>query len=128
MSRGDGPTWTAREIVLDLFPATDERLVPRPLRYRVLGAEDGTVAILDRFGRCVARLAPLTPAGNPTAHLCCDLCRRVSTRRFVGHFRLALPDSNGRRFRYLCACRDHAACDTHRLDDDGIDALLTPGS
>ena len=128
MSRGPKPTWTAREIVLDLFPATHERLVPRPLRYRLEALDDGVVAIVDRSGRQAARLAPVTPHGNPTGHLCCDLCQRISTRRFLGLYRVEMPGSDGRRFRYLSACRDHDACDTHRLDDAGIDRLLASGA
>ena len=120
------PTWTDREIVLELFPATHERLVPRPLRYRTLDGGDGTLRIIDRRGGTVADLAPVAPSGNPTGHLCCDLCQSVSTRRFLGLYRAAVPGSGGRRYRYLSACRDHAACETRRLSDAGIEALLAP--
>ena len=128
MSRDPAPTWTDREIVLDLFPATHERLVPRPLRYRARDAGDGLVEVVDRDDATLLLLAPVAPAGNPTGHLCCDLCQRISTRRFLGLYRLEVPGSNGRRFRYLSACRDRDGCETRRLDDDGIEALLAAGT
>lgn len=127
MSRDDAPTWTDREIVLEFFPATNERLVPRPLRYRTEDSGEGFVRIADRAGTTLARLAPVAPSGNPTGHLTCDLCGRTSTRRFLGHYRIAVPGSNGRRFRYACACRDREACETRRLDDAGIETLLATG-
>lgn len=130
MSDESKSTWTAREIVLELFPATHERLVPRPLRYRVEDEGDGRMAIHDRDAdeAVAARLSPVTPAGNPTGELCCDLCQRTGTRRWLGIFRAEVPGSNGRRFRYLTACRDHRACEARRLDDAGIEALLRPST
>lgn len=130
MSDEPKPTWTDREIVLEFFPATNERLVPRPLRFHLHDVGDGQVAIVDRAkgGDVALRLAPVAPSGNPTGELCCDLCQRTGTRRWLGLYRAELPDSGGRRFRYLTACRDHRACDERRLDDAGIEALLRPST
>ena len=124
MSDEPKPTWTDREIVLEFFPATNERLVPRPLRFRLEEADGGQVLIRDRDDAVAARLAPVTPAGNPTGELCCDLCQRTGTRRWLGVYRAELPNSGGRRFRYLTACRDRRACEARRLDDAGVEALL----
>lgn len=128
MSEGSGRTWTDREIVLEMFPATPEPLVPRPLQYRVEDEGDGYARVLDREGRIVVRLTPVTPTGNPTGEMCCDLCNRSGTRRFLGLYRAEMPGSNGRRFRYLNACRDHQACETRRLDDAALRTLLTSGT
>lgn len=128
MSDEPKPTWTDREIVLEFFPGTNERLVPRPLRYRTAPGGDGSLRIVDGAGETVARLDPVAPAGNPTGQLCCDLCGQTSTRRFLGLYRVEVAGTGGRRFRYLSACRDHGACETRRLDDAGIATLLAPGS
>lgn len=124
MSEGNGRIWTDREIVLEMFPATPEPLVPRPLQFTVEDEGDGQARVLDREGFVVLRLVPVTPAGNPTGELCCDLCHRSGTRRFLGLYRAEMPGSNGRRFRYLSACRDHQACETRRLDDGALHVLL----
>ncbi len=117
--------WTDRDIVLNYFPATHERLVPKPKAYALVEAGDGVVFVRDRNGEEVARLSIVTPSGNPTGELCCDLCQRTGTRRFLGLYRAELPGSQGRRFRYLTACRDRRACETRRIDDEGILTLLS---
>lgn len=127
MSDDPKPTWTDREIVLEYFPATHERLVPRPLRFHLEDVGDGGVNVRDRDGEVAVRLSLVMTAGNPTGELCCDLCGRTGTRRWLGLFRAELPGSAGRRFRYVIACRDRGACETRRLDDAGIEALLGLG-
>lgn len=126
MSDEPKPTWTDREIVLEFFPATHERLVPRPLRFELEDAGDGQVLVRDRHagGDVAARLTPVRPTGNPTGELCCDLCQRTGTRRWLGLYRAELPASGGRRFRYLTACHDRRACEARRLDDAGLAPLL----
>lgn len=124
MSDEPKSTWTDREIVQELFPATSEKLVPRPRRYRLEDAGDGHVEVFGPGDRLVARLEAVRPAGNPTGELCCDLCQRTGTRRWLGVFRFEVPGSLGRRFRYLTACQDRRACEERRLDDDGLLLLL----
>lgn len=128
MSEDPKTTWTDREIVLEFFPHTPERLVPRRLRYRVEDGGDGRKRIVDRSGAAVVDLSPVAPSGNPTGHLCCDLCGQSSTRRHLGLYRAEVAGTGGRRFRYLSACRDDRACELRRLDDAGIARLLAPGS
>lgn len=124
MSDEPKTTWTDREIVLEYFPATNERLVPRPLRFRVEDEADGQVVVRDRDDEVAVRMTAVSPAGNPTGELCCDLCQRTGTRRWLGLYRAEVPASRGRRYRYLTACRDRRACEARRLDDDGIASLL----
>jgi len=124
MSDEPKATWTAREIVLELFPATNERLVPSTRNYRLEEVDDGQALIRGAGGAVVAWLSAVPTSGNPTGELCCDLCQRTGTRRWLGLFRAELPGSSGRRLRYLTACRDHRACEERRLDDAGIEQLL----
>jgi len=121
-------TWTDREIVEELFPATPAKLVPRPRSYRLEDDGDGRVRILGPSDALVAQLQAVPPAGNPTGELCCDLCQRTGTRRWLGMYRAEVPGTAGRRFRYLTACRDRRSCEARRLDDDGIVALLRAAS
>lgn len=120
----DAGDWTDRDIVLEYFPATHERLVPHDLRFQLEDAGDGAIVVRDREGAEVARLNVVTPTGNPTGELCCDLCQRTGTRRYLGLYRAELPGSAGRRYRYLTACRERRSCEARRLDDTGILALL----
>lgn len=125
MSDEPKATWTAREIVLELFPATNERLVPRARNYRLEEVGDGQILVRAAHdGAVVALLSAVPSNGNPTGELCCDLCQRTGTRRWLGLYRAELPGSRGRRFRYLIACRDRRACEARRLDDSGIDRLI----
>ena len=117
-------TWTDREIVLDLFPATHERLVPALRRHAIVDVGDGQAVVRNDEGRDVARLVAVTPSGNPTAELCCDLCQRSGTRRWVTVYRSEVPGSGGRRFRYLTACRDLRACEARRIDDTALLSIL----
>lgn len=128
MSDESKTTWTDREIVEELFPATPAKLVPRPRRYRLEDTGDGRVQVYGPGDMAVATLHAVQPAGNPTGELCCDLCQRTGTRRWLGLFRFEVPGTLGRRFRYLTACRDRRACEARRLDDDGVAVLLRPAS
>jgi hypothetical protein len=128
MSDEPKATWTDREIVQEFFPATNEKLVPRPRRYRLEDAGDGAVHVLDAAGGTVARLDLVPVSGNPTGELCCDLCQRTGTRRWLAVYRTEVAGSGGRRFRYLTACRERRGCEERRLDDEGIEPLLRGGA
>lgn len=127
-SGGDGgdtpkPSYSAREIVEELFPATPERLVPRRRAYSVRFAEDGGREVRAPGGASLA-LRPIASAGSEAAQLCCDLCAWTGPRRDFETLRAEMPGSNGRRFRYLMACRDADACEARRLDDEVLARLL----
>ena len=110
-------TYSAREIVLSLFPGTAEDLVPLPEPYRFERLEEGVLRLL-RDGSELARLAPVPPSGGPSVQLSCDLCRWSAPRSYLQLFRAEVPGSRGRRYRYVSLCRDTAGCGGRRSGDD----------
>ncbi len=116
-------TYSAREIVLSLFPDTDAALVPLPEPYRFERTGEGVLRLL-RDGTEVALLAPVAPAGNASTQLCCDLCKRSASRHYLQLFRAEVPDSKGRRYRYVSLCRDPAGCEERRVGGDAPVELL----
>ena len=123
MSDEPEQTHSERDIVLELFPATPDRLIPQTKRFALEPASDGSV-VLREAGCERLRFYPVASAGNRTAQLCCDLCHHADMRRFLQLLRVEVPGSNGRRFRYLIACRDHEACELRRGSDAPIEQLL----
>jgi hypothetical protein len=117
-------TFTAREIVLEFFPATPERLIPAASAYAVTALDDGVREVRNVDGGVVARLLPLPSAGHEGTTVCCDLCSWSGPRRALTLLRSEVPGSSGRRWRYLTACRDGDACEARRLDDASLERLL----
>ncbi|MEX2535960.1 MAG: hypothetical protein WD273_10245 [Trueperaceae bacterium] len=124
MSEEPKHTFSAREIVLEFFPATDSRLVPKGHAYQLDRSGDGSLIIRDRQERELGRLLPVTEAGSSSTQLCCDLCGWNGIRQYLQILRAEVPGSNGRRFRYLTACRNTQDCEARRLDDEPVRMLL----
>lgn len=122
----ESQTFTAREIVLELFPATPARLVPTPSAYSVTATSDGAREVRASDGTVLGRLQPVPPAGAEATRVCCDLCDHAGPRRDLTVLRAEVPGSHGRRWRYVTACRDADACEARRLDDVTLDRLLAP--
>jgi hypothetical protein len=123
---GDEPkSYTAREIVLEFFPATPQRLIPRPSAYSVRFAEHGGRVVQHQGGREL-ELTPIPSAGREAAQVCCGLCEWSGPRRDFDALRAEVPGSDGRRFRYVIACRDVEACEARRLDDATLERLVQP--
>ena len=116
-------TYSAREIVLSLFPGTAEELVPLPEPYRFERLEGGGLRLL-RDGDELARLAPVPPSGGPSVQLSCDLCKWSAPRSYLQLFRAEVPGSRGRRYRYVSLCRDTAGCGGRRGDDAPVEQFL----
>lgn len=116
-------TYSAREIILSLFPETDAALVPLPEPYRFEPTPDGRLRLL-RDGAEVTLLAPVPVAGNAATQVCCDLCQRSAPRRYVQMFRAEVPGSGGRRYRYVSLCRDTRGCEARRAGDAPVELLL----
>lgn len=124
MSEEPKPTYSAREIVLEFFPATDERLIPRSHTYQLGRSGDGALVIRDSQERELGRLLPVSEAGSATTRLCCDLCGWTGIRQYLQVLRAEVPGSNGRRFRYLTACRNTEDCEARRIDDEPVRVLI----
>jgi len=118
----DDKTYSAREIVLSLFPGTDAALVPSPGPYYFEVTADGLR--LCRDGSELMRLAPVAASGKASTQVCCDLCRRSAPRHYLQMFRAEVPGSGGRRYRYVSLCRDPQGCSARRSGDAPVDLLL----
>lgn len=118
--------YTAREIVLEFFPATNPALIPRPRRYRLTADPDGLGVIVWVAAGEVLRLRPVERHNRREMPLCCDFCGVAGSSRYFQFLRADVPGAEGRRWRYRTACVDVDACDARRLDDASIDALLAP--
>ena len=115
---------SARDIVLELFPATNEHLVPNHSKYTLTKTELGSVLIRRDTGEQVLELTPLNSSGPTTTQLCCDFCQHSAPRQFFHYVRAVVSASKGRRFRYVSLCRDTKNCELRRLSDEGVDKLL----
>ncbi len=124
MSEEPKHTYTALEIVQEFFPATPARLVPRDHAYRLERDGSGDLRVMDAAGTERLRMTPVERAGSEAAQVFCDLCHTSSPREHLHLMRSEVPESAGRRFRYLMACRDTDACDARRFDDRSVEVLL----
>jgi hypothetical protein len=116
--------YTAREIVLELFPATNPALVPRPRHYRLIAdPDDQGVLVVAAIGTLL-RLVNVERHNRRAMPLCCDFCGAAGNSRYFRFLRADVPGAEGRRWRYRTACVDVDACDARRWDDAPIDALL----
>jgi hypothetical protein len=117
-------TFSAREIVLELFPATNNALVPGVPHYRIEPDDKGNIQILTAQDQPLLTLEPVTMSGKPSTQLCCDFCQSSAPRTYLDMLRVEVPNSNGRRFFYVARCKDHEACESRRFNDKPIRALL----
>ncbi len=124
MSEEEAQTYTAREIVLEFFPATDDKLVPGSESFQLKCQDNGNLLICNNQTEQELLLIPVKYTGQANTQMCCDLCSHSAPRQFLQMFRMEMPGSQGRRFRYISLCQNHEACDARRIDDGPIKALL----
>jgi len=117
-------TYSAREIVLELFPATHKRLIPDSNDYRLEPDPNGNLIVYDQGDAALLSLSPVTISGRASTQLCCDFCQHSAARNYLQLFRAEVPGSNGRRYCYVSLCRDTEGCNTRRLNDEPLRALL----
>jgi hypothetical protein len=117
-------TFSARDIVLELFPATADALVPAVNHYRVKPDGHGNIQILTSQDQLLLTLEPVGMSGKPSTQLCCDFCQRSAPRNFLNMLRVEVPNSDGRRFFYVARCKDFEGCESRRFNDKPIRALL----
>src|SRR5690606_23268732 len=92
-SDDDERTFTALEIVTEIFPATPRHLLPRPRSYRLESLDNGDVILTDRQGSKLLVLQRVPQAGNPGHRLSCDFCHHSAARDSIALMRLAVPRS-----------------------------------
>ena len=124
MSDDSQPTHSARDIVLELFPATNERLVPTPRAYRLLPDPQGNLVLYTPAGEQLLTFAPVAISGSAAVQLCCDFCAHSAPRYYLQLFRVEVPGRGGRRSLYVTLCRDTESCDLRRFNDEPVRALL----
>jgi hypothetical protein len=117
-------TYSAREIILEFFPATHSWLVPKASAYRLEPDETGQLLIYGEAEKPLLSLIPIASAGNASTQLCCDLCQHSAPRHYLRFLRAEIPGPQGRRFCYVTVCRNLDNCELRRLDDRAIIALL----
>ena len=123
MSEEPKQTFSAREIVLEFFPETNERFIPKHLNYS-LSNHKGQFVLINRQDKIMLKLEPISPSGDKGSQLCCDFCQQSAAREYLQIFRAEHPESNGRRFFYVSLCRNTQACELRRLSDKPIEKLL----
>ncbi|MGL4609958.1 MAG: hypothetical protein ACRCYY_09780 [Trueperaceae bacterium] len=124
MSDESRQTFSAREIVLELFPATPDALVPKSAAYQMQPNENGSIHILTAQGQTLLTLEAMTTTGNAATQLCCDFCKRNAPRSHFVMLRVEVPNTDGRRFFYMSRCKDHEGCESRRFNDKPIRELL----
>lgn len=118
-------TFSAREIVEEFFPATPPLLVPGRKRFQLRRSTAGNLKVLDANGRELLVMEPVNQVGDPDHRLSCDLCLHSAERSALALHRVPVPGSNGRRWRYVTACRNEVGCEARRRDDAVLDRLLS---
>ena len=123
MSDESQKTYSAREIVLELFPATPQRFIPEHLNYQ-LSNHAGQFVLINRKDEVLLKLESVSPSGKSSVTLCCDFCQNNASREFIQLFRAEKPGSKGRTFFYVSLCKNTAACEVRRLNDQPVEKLL----
>ncbi|MCA9836816.1 MAG: hypothetical protein KC422_07875 [Trueperaceae bacterium] len=123
MSDEPQQTYSAREIVLEFFPATREQLIPVSSAYD-LKNHDGQIIIANSKGQDLISLSPVQPSGNASTTLCCDFCQHSGNRYYLQLYRAEVAGSKGRHFFYVSLCKNTEACETRRISDKPIEELL----
>ncbi len=116
-------TYSARDIVLEFFPATPKRFIPEHLNYQ-LSNHAGQFVLINRADEVLLKLEPVSPSGKNSLPLCCDFCQNNASREFIQLFRAEKPGSKGRQFFYVSLCKNTAACEVRRINDKPVEKLL----
>jgi hypothetical protein len=117
-------TYSAREIVLEFFPATRSELIPGERECRMERGAGGRLLIADLKRHEALVFTSVSRAGQAGSQLCCDICQMNVLRGDAELMRAEVPGSQGRRYRYVCVCRNSQACDARRLGDKTLKDLL----
>ncbi len=99
-------TFDERELILELFPGTSPALLPpgEVLYYR---DAEGRIHIQEDPLHMVFEPIEMQPSVKPVL---CEACRVQISRTTAVFVRGVVPNSEGRRFRYLTLCEDTESC------------------
>lgn len=113
MNDDDEVTFSDREIVLEFFPATNKRLVPKPKRYSLEDIGNGSLKIHHLEFEKNIILTAIERSGNRGTLMSCDLCHHSAPRSYMLVYRANVPSS--KNFRYLSLCSNRKNCEERRI-------------
>lgn len=116
-------SYSEREILLELFPATPEELIPKYKRFEIKEISLTSRDLLLN-GKTVLELLAIAPTGNPNTQICCDLCNNSAARKFFQIFKVEKPSSDGRVFRYYWMCANLNTCKLRGISKDRLEKIL----
>jgi len=116
-------SYSEREIVLELFPATPIELIPKENRIEIkeINVLKRELRLNDEF---TLELLAIPSVGDPKTQISCDLCKKSAARKFFRTFKIEKPASNGRVFRYYWMCSDLEACKSRHSSLNGLEQIL----
>lgn len=116
-------SYSEREILLELFPATPEELIPEYKKFSIKETtQTSRELLLDN--NSVLELLAIPPVGNPNTQICCDLCNNSAARKFFQAFKIEKPASDGRIFRYYWMCANLNSCKLRGIAEDRLEQIL----
>ncbi|HHO55387.1 MAG TPA: hypothetical protein ENK21_03290 [Trueperaceae bacterium] len=116
-------SYSEREILLDLFPATPKELIPKENRFELkeTGLFKRELRLDNKFA---LELLAIPSSGNPNTQISCDICKASAARKFFRAYKIEKPASNGRIFRYYWMCSNLDACKIRSSNSNGLEQIL----
>jgi len=118
MNDDDEVTFSDREIVLEFFPATNKRIVPKEKRYTLEDMGDGKLQIRHFEFEQTVVLTAIERSGNSGTLISCDLCHHNAARSHMLVYRANVPSS--KNFRYLSLCTNRRSCEERRISHNTL--------
>lgn len=118
MNDDDEVTFSDREIVLEFFPATNKRLVPKEKRYRLEDIGNGSLKLHHFEFEHVVILTAIERSGNTGTLMSCDLCHHSAPRGHMLVYRANVPSS--KNFRYISLCNNRKNCEERRISHTAL--------
>lgn len=119
MKDDDEVTFSDREIVLEFFPATNKRIVPKDKRYIVKDIGNGKLDIQHSELKKSVTLTAIEPSGNSGTLISCDLCHHSAPRSHMLIYRAHVPEGK-QNFRYVSLCGHRKNCEERRISHNSL--------
>ncbi len=116
-------SYSEREILLELFPATPEELIPKYKQFKIKQSSLSQREILVN-NKSVLELFAIPASGNPDTQISCDLCNTSAARKFFKTFKIEKPSSDGRVFRYYWMCANLNSCKHRGINEARLEQIL----